>query len=419
MTTPLHIGFIPLVDAAALIVAVDKGFAAAEGLDVTLVREVSWSNVRDKLNIGLFDAAHLLAPVAIASSLGLGHVKVPIAAPFNLGLNGNAITVSPALHIAIMAEIDGDRFDPMATALALARVVAKRRKSGAEPLTFGMTFPFSTHNYQLRFWMAAGGVDPDEDVRLVVLPPPYMVDSLANGHVDAFCVGAPWNSVAVDLGVGHILHFVSDILVRAVEKVLAVRQDWSEKNAGVVAALVRAHIRAAEFIEQPQNRAEAARILSAAGADRRRCRRDPANARWPSQDFARWNHARKQPLSAGGAGRGGAARSRAGRLALCADGALGTDRDQPRRRSRPPWACSGRTSTTRRWGAKASPPMPPTRSAPSPVRHSMPTILPGIWRRSRSGAGRPETAAIAAILGGRLGRLIFGLPARNQRLRHR
>ena len=229
MTTPLHIGFIPLVDAAALIIAVDKGFAAAEGLDVTLVREVSWSNVRDKLNIGLFDAAHLLAPVAIASSLGLGHVKVPIVAPFNLGLNGNAITVSPALHAAIMGEIEGDAFDPMATALALARVVAIRRKSGAEPLTFGMTFPFSTHNYQLRFWMAAGGVDPDEDVRLVVLPPPYMVDSLANGHVDAFCVGAPWNSVAVDLGVGHILHFVSDILVRAAEKVLAVRQSWSEK----------------------------------------------------------------------------------------------------------------------------------------------------------------------------------------------
>ena len=129
MTTPLHIGFIPLVDASALIVAVDKGFAAAEGLDVTLVREVSWSNVRDKLNIGLFDAAHLLAPVAIASSLGLGHVKVSIVAPFNLGLNGNAITVSPALHAAIMGEIDGDPLDPMATALALARVVAARRKA--------------------------------------------------------------------------------------------------------------------------------------------------------------------------------------------------------------------------------------------------------------------------------------------------
>jgi NitT/TauT family transport system ATP-binding protein len=150
----------------------------------------------------------------------------------------------------------------MATALALSRVVAKRRKIGAEPLTFGMTFPFSTHNYQLRFWMAAGGVDPDEDVRLVVLPPPYMVDSLANRQVDAFCVGAPWNSIAVDRGVGHILHFVSDILVRAAEKVLAIRQSWSEKNPEIVAALTRAAFRAAEFIEQPENRIEVARMLA-------------------------------------------------------------------------------------------------------------------------------------------------------------
>ncbi len=128
MIVPIRIGFIPLVDAAALIVAVDKGYTAAEGLDVTLVREVSWSNVRDKLNIGLFDAAHLLAPVAIASSLGIGHVKVPIVAPFALGVNGNAITVTPALYASIMAKLEGDRFDPMATALALARVVAERRK---------------------------------------------------------------------------------------------------------------------------------------------------------------------------------------------------------------------------------------------------------------------------------------------------
>ncbi|MET0905176.1 MAG: CmpA/NrtA family ABC transporter substrate-binding protein [Tardiphaga sp.] len=259
---PLRIGFIPLVDAAALIVAVDKGFTRAEGLDVELVREVSWSNVRDKLNIGLFEAAHLLAPVAIASSLGLGHVRVPIVAPFNLGINGNAITVSPALHAAIMAELDGAATDPMATAQALSRVVAARARTGAEPLTFGMTFPFSTHNYQLRFWMAAGCVDPDEDVRLVVLPPPYMVDSLASGHVDAFCVGAPWNSVAVDLGVGHILHFVSDILQSAAEKVLAIRQDWAEKHPDLVAALTRAPVQAAAFIENPANRTETAAILA-------------------------------------------------------------------------------------------------------------------------------------------------------------
>ena len=287
------------------------------------MREVSWSNVRDKLNIGLFDAAHLLAPVAIASSLGLGHVKVPIMAPFNLGLNGNAITVSPALHAAIMAQIDGDPFDPMATALALARVVAARRKSGAEPLTFGMTFPFSTHNYQLRFWMAAGGVDPDEDVRLVVLPPPYMVDSLASGHVDAFCVGAPWNSIAVDRGVGHILHFVSDILVRAAEKVLAVRQSWSEKNPEVVAALIRAAFRAHRIHRAAANRAEMAHILAQperVGSIADRIRRTLDGRLKISPDGTVRESSRYLLVGREGA----AGRSRAGGMALRANGSLGT-----------------------------------------------------------------------------------------------
>src|SRR5207237_9399490 len=132
MSTPLHIGFIPLIDAAALIVAVDKGFAADEGLDVTLVREVSWSNVRDKLNIGLFDAAHLLAPVAIASSLGIGHVRLPILAPFTLSLNGNAITVTPSLFTALERAADGDLADPMVSARALNRVIAERARRGAD-----------------------------------------------------------------------------------------------------------------------------------------------------------------------------------------------------------------------------------------------------------------------------------------------
>jgi len=263
MSDRLRIGFIPLADATALLIAVDKGFCAAEGLDIELVREVSWSNVRDKLNIGLFDAAHLIAPVAIASSLGLGHIKVPIVAPFGLGVNGNAITVSPALHAALRDAAEGGIRDPMVSARALARVVASRKAKREEPLTFGMTFPFSTHNYHLRFWMAAGGVDPDEDVRLVVLPPPYMVESLANGHVDAFCVGAPWNSVAVDLGIGHILHFVSDILFRAAEKLLGIRQRWAEENPDVLARLVRAHQRAAYFVEDINNRDEVAVLLAA------------------------------------------------------------------------------------------------------------------------------------------------------------
>jgi NitT/TauT family transport system ATP-binding protein len=151
----------------------------------------------------------------------------------------------------------------MVSALALARVVAQRKTRGQEPLTFGMTFPFSTHNYHLRFWMAAGGVDPDEDARLVVLPPPYMVESLANGHVDGFCVGAPWNSVAVDLGVGFILHFGSEILARAAEKVLGVRGKWAEQHPDLLARLVRAHGRAAQFVEDPANRDEVTAILAA------------------------------------------------------------------------------------------------------------------------------------------------------------
>jgi ABC-type nitrate/sulfonate/bicarbonate transport system substrate-binding protein len=259
----LRIGFIPLADAAALIVAADKGFAAEEGLDVELVREVSWSNVRDKLNIGLFDAAHLLAPVAIASSLGFGHVKVPIIAPFNLGLNGNAITVTNALQKALQDKAEGDLADPKISARALAAIVAERRRKGLPQLKFGMTFPFSTHNYQLRFWMASAGVDPDEDVQMIVLPPPFMVESIRNGHVDAFCVGAPWNSVAVDLGIAHILHFVSEILQRAAEKVLAMRASWAEENRDALHSLVRAHKKAADFIEDESNRDEASMLLSA------------------------------------------------------------------------------------------------------------------------------------------------------------
>ena len=262
MTDRLRIGFIPLCDAAATIIAADRGFCANEGLDVELVREVSWSNIRDKLNIGIFDAAHLIAPVAIASSLGLGHVKVPIIAPVALGINGNAITVSPALYRALEAETGAGITDPLKTAQALARLVAERKRKGEEQFTFGMTFPFSTHNYHLRFWMAAGGVDPDEDVRLVVLPPPYMVDSLASKQVDGFCVGAPWNSVAVDHGVGYILHFVSEIFASTGEKVLGLRQGWANDNADIVARLVRAHHKAALFADDPANRAEVCAILS-------------------------------------------------------------------------------------------------------------------------------------------------------------
>lgn len=258
----VRIGFIPLVDAAALFVVVDKGFAVVEGLDIQLAREVSWSNVRDKLNIGLFDAAHLLAPMAIASSLGLGCAKVPIITPFTLAVNGNAITVSPTLYADLQTVADGDLVDPVSSARALARVVRRRKESGAELMTFGMTFPFSSHNYLLRYWMASGGVDPDEDVRLIVLPPPYMVESLAKKQVDGFCVGAPWNSIAVDAGLGRILHFGVHICANAPEKVLALRESVARMEPETVAALTRALARAADFVAAPENRREVASILA-------------------------------------------------------------------------------------------------------------------------------------------------------------
>jgi two-component system, oxyanion-binding sensor len=258
----LRIGFMPLVDAAALIVAVDKGFAKAEGLEVELVREASWSNIRDKLAIGHFDAAHLLTPMAIASTLGLGHVKVPFAAPVALATNGNAITLSPSLFEALRQSAGAELESPAITARALGALVRRREAQGLEPLTFGMTFPFSTHNYQLRYWMAEGGIDPDRDLRLVVLPPPFMVESLREGHVDGFCVGAPWSSVAVDAGLGVILHFGCEIFSHAPEKILALRKSSIEADPQCASALARAIAAAAEFVEGTQSRQEVATLLA-------------------------------------------------------------------------------------------------------------------------------------------------------------
>ena len=151
MTDRLRIGFIPLCDAVALLVAVDKGFAAAEGLEIELVREVSWSNVRDKLNIGHFDAAHLIAPIAIASSLGLGHIKVPIIAPFALGVNGNAITVSPALHAAIVEAAQGGILDPMVFGSRACGRGGAAQGEGRRAAHLRHDVPVSTHDYRSAF----------------------------------------------------------------------------------------------------------------------------------------------------------------------------------------------------------------------------------------------------------------------------
>jgi NitT/TauT family transport system ATP-binding protein len=233
MKDKITAGFIPLVDAAGLLLAADFGFAERQGLQIELIREVSWANVRERLSAGIFDVAHLLAPMAIASSLDLMPGSVTLAAPYVLATNGNAITVSEALYRSIAKRLVDGEITPMATAQALSSIVAERKDAGEAPLAFGTTFPFSCHTYQLRFWMAAAGIDTANDVRIAVLPPSYMVESLETGEVDGFCVGAPWNSAAVEQGLGHILHFGCEVIHPLTEKVLAARQDWIEQNEDV------------------------------------------------------------------------------------------------------------------------------------------------------------------------------------------
>jgi NitT/TauT family transport system ATP-binding protein len=256
------VGFIPLLDCAALVVALERGFAAEEGLDLMLIRESSWANIRDRLLVGHFDAAHLLGPMTVASTLGIGHVALPLLAPCALGSGGNAITVSNSLW-SRMAAAGAAIGAPAALQVeALRRVVTAHNLARSTPLTFGMVYPFSCHNYELRYWLASGGIDPDHDVRLVVIPPPYLVDALRAGQIDGFCVGEPWNSVAVDANTGVIVAPTTSIWRASPEKVLGCRAQWAEKHPERVAALVRAVFRAALWCEEPRNHSVLARLLA-------------------------------------------------------------------------------------------------------------------------------------------------------------
>ncbi len=259
----LTLGFIPLIDCAPLVVAAEMGFAAAEGLALDLVRETSWANIRDRVMLGHFHAAHMLGPLPIASTLGIGsHIEAPMVAPFSFGLGGNAVTVSISLFNEMQAEGVASGNGPAAVAQAIARVVSRRRAEGATPLTIAMVFPFSGHNYELRYWLASAGLDPDRDLRLVVLPPPFMVDALAEGHVDAFCVGEPWNSIAVDRGVGAIVVSKSALWRQGPEKVLGLRADFAERDPEHLFALIRALYRSAAWAGDPANCEALAELLA-------------------------------------------------------------------------------------------------------------------------------------------------------------
>jgi ABC-type nitrate/sulfonate/bicarbonate transport system substrate-binding protein len=258
MTERIVAAFVPLVDCAVLVAAREQGFAAEAGVDLELVKEPSWASLRDHLSLGHVDCAHALAPLPVALTLGVGHVQVDCIAPFVLGRGGNAVTVSTQLFDEMYARSPAESLEnPAAAGRALAAVVRAR----AMPLTLGMVFPFSNHNFDLRYWLAAAGVHPDRDVRLVAIPPPLMVASLQAGLVDGFCVGEPWNSLAALHGIGRIVATQSQLFPRAVEKVLALRASFAERAAGLK-RLLQALDAAAKWVDDVSNHSALATLLA-------------------------------------------------------------------------------------------------------------------------------------------------------------
>ena len=259
MTEKLTIGFLPLVDACLPILAAEHGFAEAEGLELTFLRDVSWATVLDRLLYGHSDAAHLVAPLAIATTLGRGRPAQQLAAPFVLGLNGNAITFSTALAAQICP---GDGLgDPNEVGAALRAEVGRLAGEGRK-LRFGVVHRYSSHNYMLRYWLAACGIRPDEDVEIVTVAPPFSVDALSAGEIDGSCVGEPWNSIAVDRGAARIVLATAQIWRRGVEKVLAMRASRLEERRPAVEALIRAMRNAAAHFVDPANWEANAAILA-------------------------------------------------------------------------------------------------------------------------------------------------------------
>ncbi|WP_298351652.1 CmpA/NrtA family ABC transporter substrate-binding protein [Rhodoblastus sp.] len=255
MTEPLRIGYMPLTDAGLLFVAAAKGFDREEGLAFDLTPETSWANLRDKLAVGVYDAAHMLAPAVVASTLGLEGFMAPMTGAAALGLDGNAISLAPPLAAAIRARLTGDASDPAATARALAEIVAERLAKDLPALRFAHVFPFSTHHYQLRSWMRLGDVDA-QGVRLTVTPPPLMGESLRGGYVSGFCVGEPWNSLARNAGDAEILHPCRDLMSDCPEKVLAFRALFAREDEERARAAARAIRRAALWGEEKENTQE-------------------------------------------------------------------------------------------------------------------------------------------------------------------
>jgi nitrate/nitrite transport system ATP-binding protein len=246
----LDIGFIPLTDCAPLVVAKEKGFFEKYGLEeVTLNREPSWKAIAKGIVTGQLDAAQMVAGMPLSLTLGAGNKPpVPIICALTLSRNGNAITLSKRFYD------QGVR--------TLADFKAAIQETPDKVHTLGMVYPSSMHNLMLRYWLASGGIDPDMDVALTVIPPPQMVANLRAGNIDGYCVGEPWNSRAVHEGLGYVIATDLDLWAGHPEKVLGVREDWVNKYPQTYIALLKALLEACEYCDDRRNREEILDLLT-------------------------------------------------------------------------------------------------------------------------------------------------------------
>lgn len=274
----LKLGFIKLTDMAPLAVAYDRGYFEDEGLYVTLEAQANWKVLLDRVISGELDGAHMLAGQPLGATLGYG-TKAEIITAFTMDLNGNACTMSNDLWAKMKKQVPmkgGKPVHPI-SASTLKPVVDQALKQG-KPLKFGMVFPVSTHNYELRYWLAAGGINPGfyapqrgntagnlkADVQISVTPPPQMPSTLEAGTINGYCVGEPWNQQAVFRGIG--VPVVADLSIRnnVAEKVFGVSKSWAEDNPNTHIHLVKALIRAGQWLDANNNanRPAAAKLIS-------------------------------------------------------------------------------------------------------------------------------------------------------------
>ena len=252
-TSNIKFGMIALTDCSPIVIAHEKGFFRKYGINSTVSKGANWAAIRDSLSNGDIQATHMLIGMPIASTMGLlGSPKKPMIIPWILNRNGQSITLKADLKGKVAA-------DPK----ALKPLVEEAKKAG-EPMNFAMTFPPGTHAMWMRYYLGAGGINPDKDVALITIPPPQMVANMNVGKMDGYCVGEPWNARAVIEGIGFTSVNTQDIWKDHPEKVCAFTAEFADQNPRTVKAVLKALHEASVWLDKMENRPEQSEIVSKA-----------------------------------------------------------------------------------------------------------------------------------------------------------